>query len=448
MKHFDVIAIGAGSGGLSVVERAAKYGAKAAVVESGKLGGTCVNVGCVPKKIMWYGAEHASGLTTASDYGFDVEVKGFDWHTLVEKREAYISGINAWYYQYLDDSNVELIRGTATMVDAKTIEVNGEQFTADHIVLASGGRPVIPEVSGAELGMDSDGFFALTEQPKNLAVIGAGYIAVEIAGVMQALGSQVSLYLRKSHFLRSFDSMLREELMEEMLEAGVNVFSRTQVGSLEQQDNGKITLVCDQGSRTEDLDAVIWAIGREPNTHDLGLDKAAVIKDDHGYVPVNDFQETNIEGVYAIGDVTGRAQLTPVAIAAGRRLADRLFGGMKDRKLDYSLIPTVVFSHPPIGTLGLTEEDARATHGEAVKTYQTRFTPMKYAFSEHGKKTAIKLICVGAQEKIVGLHIIGDGADEMLQGFSVAIRMGATKKDFDDTVAIHPTSSEEIVTLK
>jgi len=448
MKAYDLIAIGAGSGGLSVVERAAKYGAKVAVVESGKMGGTCVNVGCVPKKVMWYGAEHAAVLENAKDYGFDLQTPAFDWGTLVQKRERFISGINTWYYQYLEDSNVDLIEGSAKLLDAHTLEVNGQSYRAERIVLSPGGRPTTPDIPGAELGIDSDGFFALEQQPKNVAVVGAGYIAVELAGVLQALGTQVSLYLRKNHFLRSFDAMLREVLLEEMLEDGINVLPRTQVAELQKQDDGKITLICDQGTRTENLDAVIWAIGRAPNTATLGLEQAGISVDEQGFIPVDAWQATATESIFALGDVTGAAQLTPVAIAAGRRLADRLYGGMSERKMDYSLIPTVVFSHPPIGTVGLTEDEARAQHGEAVKTYQSRFTPMRYAFTEKGRKTAIKLITVGAQEKIVGLHIIGDGADEMLQGFAVAIRMGATKKDFDDTVAIHPTSAEEVVTLR
>ncbi|MEJ2059863.1 MAG: glutathione-disulfide reductase [Gammaproteobacteria bacterium] len=448
MKQFDLIAIGGGSGGLSVAERAAAYGAKCAVVESGRLGGTCVNVGCVPKKVMWYGAEFAHALTDAPDYGFDLQQGGFDWGELVRKREAYISGINAWYHTYLSDSDIEEIPGYARFVDAHTLEVDGERLRADHIVIASGGRPSIPDVKGAEHGITSDGFFELQTQPRNVAVIGAGYIAVELAGVLNALGSEVSLYLRREHFLRSFDDMLRETLMECMVEEGVNIFPRTQVREVVREQDGSLTLDCDQGHRTEGFDTVIWAIGRDPNTADLDLEKTGVIHDADGYIPTDRFQNTNVDGIYAIGDVTGRAQLTPVAIAAGRRLADRLFGGKPERHLNYENIPSVVFSHPPIGTVGLTEDEARELHGSAVKVYQTRFTPMSHAFTERKMRTAMKLVTVGAHEKVVGCHIIGPGADEMLQGFAVAIRMGATKQDFDDTVAIHPTSAEELVTMR
>jgi len=446
-EHYDLIAIGGGSGGLSVAERAARYGARCAVVESGRLGGTCVNVGCVPKKVMWYGAELAHALRDAPDYGFDLDRRGFDWGELVRKREAYISGINTWYHTYLEDSDIVEVPGSACFVDAHTLEIDGRRISADHIVVSVGGRPLVPDVPGAELGIDSDGYFALESQPRRVAVIGAGYIAVELAGVLNALGSQVSLYLRKETFLRNFDPMLRDTLMEQMLIDGVNVLPRTAITALKKSEGG-IGLECEQGECGGEFDAVIWAVGRTPNTGGLGLDEAGVIRDAGGFIPVDGFQNTNVPGIYAIGDVTGGPALTPVAIAAGRRLADRLFGGQPERRLNYENIPTVVFSHPPIGTVGLTEDEARETHGEAVKVYSTRFTGMFHALTEHKVMSAMKLITVGAKEKVVGAHIIGPGADEMLQGFAVAIRMGATKQDLDDTVALHPTSAEELVTLR
>lgn len=447
-EHFDLIAIGGGSGGLSVAERAASYGAKCAVIEARRLGGTCVNVGCVPKKVMWYGANIAHTLKEAGHYGFDVQTNNFSWSHLVTEREAYISGINTWYHSYLADSNITSIHGHARFVDDHTLEVEGKRYSADHIVISPGGRPSRPDIPGAEHGIDSDGFFQLTEQPKRVAVVGAGYIAVEVAGVLRALGSEVSLYLRKNHFLRSFDSMLRENLMEQMLDDGVNIMPRTQLKEVIKEEDGTLTLVCDQGTTTSGINALIWAIGRTPNTDDLNLEATGVTMSGNGYIPVDQWQETDVKGIYAIGDATGRVELTPVAIAAGRRLADRIFGGQSERKMDYDNIPSVVFTHPPIGTIGLTEDEARELHGEAVKVYQTRFTSMYYALTDKEVKTAMKLVTVGAQEKIVGCHIYGPGADEMLQGFSVAIRMGATKKDFDDTVAIHPTSSEELVTMR
>jgi glutathione reductase (NADPH) len=447
-QHFDLIAIGGGSGGLSAAERAATYGKKCAVIERGKMGGTCVNVGCVPKKVMWYGAQLAHALDEATDYGFDVSKHGFNWGKLVEQREGYISGINNWYHSYLADSNIAEIQGEARFVDAHTLEVNGKHYSAEHIVISPGTEPVVPDIPGAEHGITSDGFFALTEQPKRVAVVGSGYIAVEIAGLLQALGSEVSLLIRREHVLGSFDAMLREVLMEEMIDAGVNILSSMQIERVEKLADGSLSLHCSGGHSISGFDSLLWAIGRAPNIDKLNLDAAGVETDEQGYIPTDEFQHTNVEGVYAVGDVTGRAALTPVAIGAARRLADRLFNNMPDRKLDYNNIPTVVFSHPPIGTVGMTEDEARAEHGDAVKVYSSRFTPMYHAFTKHTSKTALKLVCVGAQEKLVGVHIIGIGADEMLQGFAVALRMGANKKDLDDTVAIHPSSAEELVTMR
>jgi len=445
---YDLIAIGGGSGGLSIAERAASYGAKCAVVEMGDMGGTCVNVGCVPKKVMWFGANLAHSIEDAKDYGFDVESKGFDWAHLVKKREDYISGINNWYHNYLADSNIDEIVGFASFVDEHTLEVDGKKFTARHIMVAPGTRPTVPNIPGAELGITSDGFFALKDCPKRVAIIGSGYIAVEIAGVLNSLGADVCMYLRKEHLLRTFDSMLRETLLESMLDDGVDIVSRTQIVEVKKEENGSLTLIDEKGHSNQDFDEVIWAIGREPNAGCMNLEAANIETNQQGYIPTDKFQKTNVDHIFALGDITGEAQLTPVAIAAARRLGDRLYNNQTDRHLDYSLIPTVVFSHPPIGTVGLTEDEAREQHGDAVKIYQTRFTAMYNAMTRHDVRTAMKLVCIGAQEKVIGCHIIGPGCDEMLQGFAVAIRMGATKKDFDDTIAIHPTSSEELVTMR
>jgi len=446
--HYDLLAIGAGSGGLSAAERAAEYGAKTAIIERGKLGGTCVNVGCVPKKIMWFAANLFESIADMRGYGLDVSLNTFDWAALVASRERYISGINSWYVNYLKDSNIDLISGHARFIDAHTLDVAGKRYSANHIVISPGGYPLVPDIPGAELGITSDGFFALTQRPQRVAVVGAGYIAVELAGVLNSLGSNVSMLLRRDHFLGTFDDMLRDTLMEEMAESGINLITRVNINKLERQADGRIRASCDSGITLEDLDAVIWAIGRAPNTNDMNLESTGVIVDDRGFIPTDTFQNTNVKNVYAVGDVTGRAALTPVAIAAGRRLSDRLFNNMPERKLDYENIPTVVFSHPPIGTIGLTEDEARREHGDAVKIYQTSFTAMYHAISGRNVKTAMKLVCVGAEEKVVGCHIIGIGADEMLQGFAVAIKMGATKKDFDNTVALHPTSAEELVTMR
>lgn len=447
-QHYDLIAIGGGSGGLSVAERAARYGARCAVVEKGPLGGTCVNAGCVPKKIMWFGAGIAHTLHEAASYGFQVNLEAFDWAALKAARDRYVHAINDWYHTYLADSNIDEIVGTARFVDSRSIEVEGKIYSADHIVIAPGGAPMVPDTTGAELGITSDGFFALQQLPRRVAVVGSGYIAVELAGMLNALGSDVTMLLRREHLLRTFDATLRENLTEEMLGDGIDILARTQVKELVREADGSLCIVCENGQRLEGFDELIWAIGRYPLTRDLNLGAAGVTVDDRGYITTDKFQQTGVAGVYAIGDVTGRAQLTPVAIAAGRRLADRLFGGMHDRYLPYENIPTVVFSHPPLATVGLTESEARDIHGDAVKVYQTRFTAMYNALTERKQKTAMKLVTVGAQERVVGCHVIGPGADEMLQGFAVAIRMGATKRDLDDTVAIHPSSAEELVTMR
>ena len=447
-KHYDLIAIGGGSGGLSVAERAASYGARCAVIETGRLGGTCVNVGCVPKKIMWHTAHLAHALDDASGYGFKLDYFDFDWRKLKTARDALIRHLNEEYLGYLSQAGVELIRGFARWMDARTLEVNGEHYTADHIVIATGSRPRIPDLPGAEFGISSDGFFELNNCPPRVAIVGSGYIAVELAGVLHTLGAEVMLLLRKDQVLRPFDAMLREQLMARLREDGITVLTHTQVRAVARRVNGSLNLHCDGQANILNVDTLLWAIGRDPNTAALNLPAVGVATTPSGAIPTDPFQNTNIPGIYAIGDATERFHLTPVAIAAGRRLADRLFGGQPDRRLLYENIPTVVFSHPPIGAVGLTEEEARRDYGEAVKIYQTQFRPLYHAFTARPLQTVMKLVCIGPEEKIVGCHLIGEGADEMLQGFAVAIRMGATKRDFDDTVAIHPTSAEELVTMR
>ena len=446
MKTYDYIAIGGGSGGVATARRAAEYGARALVVEANRLGGTCVNVGCVPKKVMWYAAGIAQAMRDAAGYGFSVGDTRFDWNTLKSRRDAYIARLNGIYANMLEKAGVDVVRGFARFVDARTIEVNGERFSAPHIVIATGGRPLVPDIPGAELGIESDGFFALEQQPRRVAVVGGGYIAVELAGVFNALGSEVSMLVRGPHLLRPFDALLREELMAQMQEDGVRLNFATEVRSVARGADGTLRVACSSGKALE-VDALVWATGRRANTDTLDLAAAGLTADAHGVIATDAFQNTAVPGIYAIGDITGRAELTPVAIAAGRRLAARLFLNQANSKLDYDTIPTVIFSHPPIGTVGLTEDEARARL-TAVKVYTTRFTGMYHALTEHRPKTAMKLVCAGAEERIVGAHVIGEGADEMLQGFAVAVKMGARKADFDDTIAIHPTSAEEFVTMR
>ncbi|MEW8585689.1 MAG: FAD-dependent oxidoreductase, partial [Candidatus Thiodiazotropha sp.] len=337
-KQYDLIAVGAGSGGLSVAERAARYGAKCAVIEAGKLGGTCVNLGCVPKKVMWYGADVAHTLQDARDYGFDIEVKGFSWEILKKQRDDYVAGITRWYHTYLKDSDIDEITGYARFVDAHTLEVEGKRFRAEHIVIASGSYPVVPPIPGAEHGITSDGFFALEQLPQRIAIIGSGYIAVEIAGMLNALGADVTMLLRGEQLLRPFDAMLRECLMEEMINAGINIVTSSRIAEVVKGNDGDVALICaETGQSLGRFGQLLWAIGRAPASAGMALENAGITTDSEGHIPTDAFQNTNIPHIHAVGDVTGRAQLTPVAIAAARRLADRLFGGMPDRKLDYEL---------------------------------------------------------------------------------------------------------------
>jgi glutathione reductase (NADPH) len=445
--EFDLLVIGGGSGGIAHARRAAEYGAKVAVVESGPLGGTCVNVGCVPKKVMWFTASQAHHFDHAADYGFDVSVRGHDWAALKKSRDAYVARLNSIYENNLDKSGVTLIAGAAQFTDAHTVTVGGQDYAAERIVIATGGRPSVPDIPGAGYGITSDGFFELEERPKRVIVAGSGYIAVELAGVLNGLGSEVCVVVRKDGILRSFDAMLGEQLMAAMERNGIEVETYIVPASLDKTDEG-LVLNSEDGSSFGPVDCVVWAIGRAPNTEYLGLENAGVTTDAQGFIPTDQWQQTNVSSIFALGDVTGRAALTPVAIAAGRRLADRLYGGMSDRYLDYDLVPTVIFSHPPVGTVGLTEAEARGAFGDDIKVYSSGFTPMYYALSEHKQRSVMKLITQGPDERVVGCHVIGEGADEMLQGFAVAIRMGATKSDFDDTVAIHPTNAEELVTMR
>ncbi|XP_017263497.1 glutathione reductase, mitochondrial isoform X2 [Kryptolebias marmoratus] len=461
--RFDFLVIGGGSGGLAGARRAAELRANTAVIESHKLGGTCVNVGCVPKKVMWNAAVHAEYLHDHGDYGFDAENVKFSWEILKAKRDAYISRLNQIYRNNLDKAKIQTIQGYARFTDEPepTVEVNGRRFTAPHILIATGGQPSVmsdDEVPGASLGITSDGFFELETLPKRSVVVGAGYIAVEMAGILATLGSKTSLIIRQSGVLRSFDSLISTNCTKELQNNGVDLWKNSQVKCVSKTDRGlEVTIVTKDPEKKNDekvgtiegVDCLLWAIGRKPNTSGLNIGSLGVDVDERGHIIVDEFQNTTRSGIYGLGDVCGKALLTPVAIAAGRKLAHRLFEGKKDSKMDYSSIPTVVFSHPPIGTVGLTEDEAIKTNGkENVKIYKTSFTPMYHAITSRRSQCIMKLVCVGKEEKVVGLHMQGLGCDEMLQGFAVAIKMGATKADFDNTVAIHPTSSEEFVTMR
>jgi len=446
---FDYIVVGGGSGGIASARRAAALGARVLLVEAGRLGGTCVNVGCVPKKVLFNTASIAHTLEDAKDYGFDVVLRGFDWHALRVRRDAYIERLNHIYANNLAKSQVQVVHGRAQLGPGRSVRVGDQTYTAPHVLLAIGGSPRRPELAGAELGLVSADVFALEALPPRLLIVGAGYIAVEFAGIFQALGTSVTLAYREATLLRHFDAALGDALAVEMSRQGIELEPHSVPLGLTRAADGSLQLERVTGTPLGGFDAVLWAIGRAPATRGIGLEALGVGLTAGGQIQVDEYQNTTAPGVYAVGDVTGRAELTPVAIAAGRQLAQRLFGGQPDAKLDYADIPSVIFSHPPIGTVGLSEAQATEHYGPAnIKTYVASFTNMYYAVTEERPKTTVKLVTAGPEERVVGVHVMGLGADEMLQGFAVAVRMGATKRDFDRTVAIHPTAAEELVTLR
>ncbi|KAL5511959.1 GLR1_1 [Sanghuangporus vaninii] len=462
--EYDFVVIGGGSGGIAAARRAGSYGKRVALIEhTERLGGTCVNVGCVPKKLMWHAADIAEKVRHATSYGFKGTGVGepqFNWSEMKAKRDAYIRRLNGIYERNLQSDGVEEHRGHASLVAPNRVRVERPdgvtyELNAKNVCIAVGGRPTIPsddKIPGASLGIDSDQFFELDKQPKRVAVVGAGYIAVELAGIFHTLGSETHVLIRHERVLRTFDPVIQDTLTNWMEHTGVNVHKKTQITRVEGQRGGPLTLHLDTGSKLE-VDLLLWAIGRHSNTDSLNLESVGIKTTEKGDIVVDEWQQSTVPNVYAIGDVQGKWLLTPVAIAAGRRLSNRLFGPekFKEDKLVYENIPTVVFSHPPIGTVGLTEPEARQRYGDnEIKIYKSSFRALYFALLDEERKepSVYKLIVTGPEERVVGLHIIGLGSDEITQGFAVAIKMGATKKDFDDTVAIHPTSAEELVTLR
>lgn len=452
--HYDFLVIGGGSGGIASARRAAMYGAKVAVVEAKDLGGTCVNVGCVPKKIMWNAATMHEMVHEAKHHGTSVQNIDFDWESLVTAREDYITKLNGIYEKNLKNSGVEYIAGMAEFDGANKVKVGSDEYTADHILIAVGGTPSFPPIEGAkEHAISSDGFFGLKTQPKKVAVIGAGYIAVELAGVFSALHTDTTLVIRHEQAMRTLDDMLREELHISLKRIGVKLATNSTPEKITKESDSTLTLHLKDGEKLTGFNKILIAIGRKPMTDTLNLDSIGLDLEEKGHVIVDDYQNTNVPGVYALGDVCDKhVDLTPMAINAGRKLADRLFGGKPDAKADYKNVPTVIFSHPPMATIGYTEEAARKEHGdENIKIYKSRFTNMWYGpwkiDADEKPKTAMKVVCLGPDEKVIGLHIQGMAADEIMQGFAVAIKMGCTKSQFDDCVAIHPTAGEELVTM-
>ena len=421
---------------------------------------------CVPKKITWNAASVAETIKESASYGFSVkETAPFDWSTFKKKRDAHIKKLNGIYERNLNNDKVEYIYGRAHFTSPNSVEValddgSKTSINAKKILIATGGYPAMPkDIQGWEHGINSDGFFELEKQPKKVALVGAGYIAVEMAGMFNALGSETHLFIRQNTFLRTFDPMIQNKIVEEYERQGIHIHKSSSQQKVDKHADGTMTIhykdaADPNGATLDGLDCVLWAIGRTPDVADLNMQVVGDIKQNkRGHIEVDSYQNTSVPHVFALGDVCGKVELTPVAIAAGRKLADRLFGGsaFSASKLEYSNIPSVVFAHPEIGSIGLTEPQAREQYGDKnVKVYTTSFTAMYYVLMEQEEKgpTSYKIVCAGPEEKIVGLHIMGLGSGEMLQGFGVAVKMGATKKDFDSCVAIHPTSAEELVTMK
>jgi glutathione reductase (NADPH) len=448
-NHFDLIVLGGGSGGIASAIRATQYGAKVLVVEKNHLGGTCVNLGCIPKKIMYHAAAIAESIYKGMDYGFSFQAPKLDWRKLVNRRNLYIDKLREQYQQRFDELKIQSIKGSGSFYDdTHSILVDDTVYNAKHVIIATGGEPALPNINGIHHVIDSDGFFALNKQPNKVAVIGSGYIGIELAGILHSLSCETHLLVRGDNPLSRFDPMLGTTLLEIMKSKGINIHLNHQAQTIDLHSDGRKSILCSKGSVINGIDVIIAAVGRKPQTSHLNLSKIGIETDEQGFIIIDDYQNASVEGVYALGDATNAPALTPVAIAAGRHLADRLFGGQPQALLDYSKISTVVFSQPPLGTIGLSEPDAIKLHGKSkIKIYQTRFSPLINALGEDKTPVVIKLVTLKPTEQIIGLHIIGAHADELLQGFAVALTMGACKKDFDNTMAIHPTVAEELVTM-
>jgi len=445
---YDLIVLGGGSGGLAAAFRAAQHGRRVAMLEPGELGGTCVNVGCVPKKAMWLAADLAGRIGLAAAMGFDVPLRpALDWKELVVHRQAYIANIHASYLKRLDENKVVRVPRRGRLVDAHTVECSdGVRISAEHILIATGAHPQRPDIPGAALGLVSDDFFNLCSAPARVAIVGGGYIAVELAGLLQALGSRVTLLVRGDRLLERFDAELTAQLADNLRHQGVQLHFGYRLREL-QRDGDAVVALGHDGPADGQFDALFFATGRRGNSADLGLEALGVVVGDKGEVEVDAWQTTAVPSVHAVGDIAGKVGLTPVAIAAARTLMDRLFGGQPQAKMDYENVASVVFSHPALGAVGLSEEEACARYGD-VRVYRSNFRPMLQALADGTQRSLFKLVCVGEEERVVGVHLLGEAADEILQGFALAVKMGATKAQFDATVAIHPTSAEEVVLMR
>ena len=443
---FDLYVIGAGSGGVRAARFAAGFGAKVAVAESRYLGGTCVNVGCVPKKLLVYGAHFAEDFEQSSGFGWSLGEADFDWATLIANKDREINRLNGIYRNLLVNSGVTLHEAHAKIVGRHEVEVNGERYTAKNILIATGGWPQIPEIPGHEHAISSNQAFFLKELPKRVLVVGGGYIAVEFAGIFHGLGANTTLLYRGDLFLRGFDGSVRKHLQEELTKRGLDLQFNADIARIDKQSDGSLKATLKDG-RVLEADCVFYATGRRPMLDNLGLENTDVQLDDKGFIKVDEQYQTTEPSILALGDVIGRVQLTPVALAEGMAVARRLFKPEQYRPVDYKMIPTAVFSLPNIGTVGLTEEEAREA-GHEVVIYESRFRPMKLTLTDCQERTLMKLVVDGKSDKVLGCHMVGPDAGEIVQGLAIALKAGATKRDFDDTIGVHPTAAEEFVTMR
>src|SRR5712691_4728126 len=443
---FDLITIGAGSGGVAGSRRAGSYGARVAIVEESRIGGTCVLRGCVPKKLLVYGAQFADAFADAAGFGWTVAPPSFDWPALIAAKNKELDRLEQIYINMLRNSGVVIVEGRGILVDRHTIEVAGRHYTAEAILIATGGHPTVPDIPGIEHVISSNEALDLPELPRKIVIVGGGYIAVEFAGIFRGFGSEVVEIIRREELLYGFDDDLRVALAQEMRGRGIEIHTRTQVTRIEKAPHEGYSVFTSHGQEIS-ADLVMYATGRGPNTRGLGLDAVGVTTNDKGAVQVDEWQKTSLPNIYAIGDVTDRLNLTPVAIGEGRALAETLYNN-NPIKMDHADVPTAVFSQPPIGTVGLTEEEARRQYGDDVDVYSARFKPMKNTLSGRDERTFMKLVVDGKSDRVLGVHMLGADAPEIVQGLAIAVKCGASKKMFDQTVGIHPSAAEEFVTMR
>jgi glutathione reductase (NADPH) len=443
---FDLFVIGAGSGGVRAARFAAGFGARVAVAESRYLGGTCVNVGCVPKKLLVYGSHFADDFEQAEGFGWTAGKAQFDWEKLISNKNREIERLNGIYRKLLINSGVTLLEGHARLADAHHVEINGQRFSAERILIATGGWPQIPEIPGREHAITSNEAFFLKQLPKRVLVVGGGYIAVEFAGIFNGLGADTTLLYRGDLFLRGFDKSVRTHLVEELTKRGLQLQFNTDIVRIDKQSDSSLLATLNDGRQLE-ADSIFYATGRRPMLDNLGLENTRVELNERGYIDVNDNFETHEPSILALGDVIGRVQLTPVATAEGMAVARRLFNPEQYRPVDYRHIPTAVFSQPNIGTVGLTEEQA-LENGHKVVVFESRFKPMKLTLTESSEQTLMKLVVDAHTDRVLGAHMVGPDAGDIIQGLAIALKAGVTKRLFDETIGVHPTSAEEFVTLR